>query len=64
MTMPIDIFRLEDDTSLLWMEATDSIKTAQSRVADFIQKTPADYLIVSQATGEEIVMKRDEGCLV
>jgi hypothetical protein len=59
MTEPIDIFRLESEKSVLWVGKAASVEMAKRHVANLIQEAPADYLILSQRTGEKTFVKMD-----
>jgi len=63
MTVPYDIFHKESDGGLLWREAVETMEHVEKRVRELMTKSPGEYLIVNQQTGQRFVIKPD-GSLV
>ena len=59
MVPPLDIFKLEQDGSLVWKGTVESLAVAKLSVAVLLETTPADYLIYSAQTGHKMVIKID-----
>ena len=53
---PFDIFRTEDEGSLLWRGTAASIDEAKALVHEWAKLTPGEYVIVSLATGSRLVL--------
>ena len=58
MLPPFDIFRAEPDRQVLWLEAAPDLVHARERVQAWIAETPAEYIILSQQTGNKIVLNQ------
>jgi hypothetical protein len=56
MALMFDIFRTDADGSTHWCEAADNLEAAKNRTKELLQATSAQYIIVSQGTGERIVI--------
>jgi hypothetical protein len=59
MTHPIDIFQLEA-AGVRWLEAAPDIEQAKARVKELGAKSPGEYLVLNQRTGNKIVIKSDD----
>jgi hypothetical protein len=53
MLDPFDIFKLEQNGSVRWLRAIPDLERAKS----YVSKVPADYLILNQRTGEQIIIQ-------
>ena len=56
MVPPFDIFRLEKDGSLQWLQTADSLQAAQLRIEVLGLSAPGQYVIFSQKTGHKTVI--------
>jgi hypothetical protein len=58
MLDPFDIFKMEQNGAVSWVRATSDFERAKSYVNNVLAvATPADYLILSQRTGERIIIQ-------
>jgi hypothetical protein len=57
MIPPYDIFRTEPNGSSRWLEAASTLDDAKARIQAMAAIAPGEYLIVSQRTGNRLVMK-------
>jgi len=57
---PLDIFRKEQG-NYVWKGAAESLELAQSKVKQLAEKSPGEYMIFSQTTGNKIVIKIESG---
>ena len=57
MIEPLDIFIKTNDGSYLWKAAADSFELAKSTVQRLAARSPGEYMIFNQATGNKIVVK-------
>lgn len=57
MIPPYDIFRTEPNGSSRWVEAASTLDEAKARIQAMAAISPGEYLIVSQRTGNKLVMK-------
>jgi hypothetical protein len=55
-----DIFRMDKDGSLFWIGVAESIEGAKHQIRILSALAPADYLILSQTTGERIIIRTPE----
>ena len=60
MVPPFDIFQKEPDGKLRWIEAAESLESAQARVQKFMKLSPGEYMIFSQKTGNKILIGSPE----
>ena len=60
MLLPFDIFRVDADGTHR-CACVGTLDGAKSRVREFMETWPAEYLVVSRATGQKISIERD-GC--
>jgi hypothetical protein len=51
MESPFDIFRAEDEGSLLWRGSAASLDEAKARILELAQSCPAEYVIVNLQSG-------------
>jgi hypothetical protein len=58
MLLPFDIFRVDTDGTHR-CACVGTLDGAQSRVREFMEAWPAEYLVVSRATGQKISIGRD-----
>jgi len=63
MIPPYDIFRT-DIAGLCWLEAAATIEGAKARVQDLAARSPGEYFVVSQITGNELMIKLDSASAV
>ena len=58
MLDPFDIFKLEQNGSVMWLRAIPDLERAKSYVVKILViAAPADYLILNQRTGERIIIQ-------
>jgi hypothetical protein len=57
---PLDIFRFEQDGSIVWKGTAETLEAAKLSVKVLAESSPADYLIFSPATGDKVVVKLKE----
>jgi hypothetical protein len=57
MIPPYDIFRMEPNGSSCWLQAVSTLDDAKARIQAMAAISPGEYLIVSQRTGNRLVMK-------
>ena len=60
MPRPLDIYKFENDGSMLWKGTAESMEVAKLSVKVLAATSPGDYLIFSPATGEKTVVKLKE----
>jgi hypothetical protein len=58
MAHTLDIFNA-DANGLIWQGTADNLEGAKANVKALRAKSPGDYVIFSQQTGDKIVMKAD-----
>ena len=58
MAHKLDIFKV-DANGLIWQGTADDLAGAKSNVRTLRAKSPGDYVIFSQQTGDKIVVKAD-----
>jgi hypothetical protein len=56
-----DVFKVANDGSQILLEAADNLDAAISRVVALRVNFPGQYLIVSQATGRQILFTANGG---
>jgi hypothetical protein len=59
MVDPFDIFQTETVGSLRWVEAAKSLEDAKARVQDLALRSPGEYIILDQKTGNKIAIKSE-----
>ena len=57
MIPPLDVFKVEQDGTLRWLEAAHTFDAAKERIAALSAKAPGEYVIYSQKTGNKTVIK-------
>jgi hypothetical protein len=57
MTVPFDIFQAESDGSVLWLESAATLEDAKARIQQLAVRSPGEYLLVNQETGNKLVIK-------
>lgn len=57
MIPPLDVFRVEADGHLRWLEAAQTLDAAKARIAALGTISPGEYVIYSQKTGNKTVIK-------
>ena len=57
MIPPLDVFKVEADGHLRWLEAAQSLEAAKSRIAALAATSPGEYVIYSQRTGNKTVIR-------
>jgi hypothetical protein len=60
MLRPLDIFKLENDGSIVWKGTAETLENAKLSVKILTETSPGDYLIFSPATGERTVIQLKE----
>jgi hypothetical protein len=60
MLRPLDIFKLENDGSIVWKGIAETLENAKLSVKILAETSPGDYLIFSPATGERTVIQLKE----
>jgi hypothetical protein len=58
MAHKVDIFK-SDANGLIWQGTADDLDGAKANVKALRVKSPGDYIIFSQQTGDKIVVKAD-----
>jgi hypothetical protein len=58
MFAPLDVFRMEGGV-YIWKAAAESFELAKLTVQRLAATSPGEYMIYSQTTGKEIVVKPD-----
>lgn len=61
MSQPFDIFRIAKGGELHWLEATETLEAAASRVNTLRQRSNGDYMILSHRTGKRILFTASGG---
>jgi hypothetical protein len=51
MIWPFDIFRVQDDGHVLWIEAVASLQDAKRRVNTMILNSDSRFIVLNQVTG-------------
>jgi hypothetical protein len=59
MTPPFDIFQVETDGNVRWLEAAVTFEGAKARVQELALRLPGEYLLLDQKTGNRLVIKLD-----
>ena len=57
MPRPLDIYKFENDGTILWKGTAENMEIAKLSVKTLVETSPGDYLIFSPATGEKTVVK-------
>ena len=52
MKNPFDIMRVLSDDTLAWVEATDDMNAAKTRVCELLADSPGEYIVFNQDTKE------------
>ena len=55
-----DIFRVSENGSLLWVETAATLEAARSQVNGLQTTSAGDYVVVSQKTGNKMVIRYSE----
>jgi hypothetical protein len=58
MTHFLDIFRVETD-GVRWIESAATLEDAKVRVQELAVRSPTEYLVLDQKTGNKLVIKPD-----
>ena len=61
MSHHFDVFKVAENRVLVLLEAADNLDSAISRVIALRENFPGEYLIVSQATGRQIMFTSKGG---
>lgn len=56
MVPPFDIFRLDKEQKLRWIESADNLQAAKLRIEVLGLSEPGEYVIFSQKTGNKTVI--------
>lgn len=59
MTAPFDIFRAETNGGVLWIESATTLEDAKARVQELAMRSPGEYLLLNQKTGNKLVIRLD-----
>jgi hypothetical protein len=59
MFPPFDIFRVESDGRLVWKDTAETLDLARLRIKISMVSQPGDYVIYSQQTGHNTVIRSD-----
>ena len=54
-----DIFRAENNGSILWIGSAANEAEAKGRIQELGMGSPGDYLLLNQKTGNELVIRHD-----
>ena len=57
MLPPFDLFKVEKDGNLRWIEVASDLDRAKARAKSLAASSPGEYLIVNQKTGEKVSIK-------
>jgi hypothetical protein len=57
MTPPFDIFQTETSGGVRWLEAAATLEDAKARVEELAARSPGEYLLLNQKTGNKLVIK-------
>lgn len=63
MTLPIDIFQLEANGSVLWRGTAADLEEAKLRIQEFAVRSPGEYMILSRISGTKTIVKAGGGGL-
>jgi hypothetical protein len=58
MTPKLDIFRVETG-GVRWVEAVATLEGARARVQELAARSPGEYFLLDQETGNKLVIKVD-----
>ena len=59
MNAPFDIFRTETNGGVLWIESAATLQDARARVQELGMRSPGEYLLLNQETGNKLVIRLD-----
>jgi len=59
MIPPFDIFRVANDSHLIWKAAAEDLESAQRRIKLLMGVEPGDYVIYSQKTGHKTLVRSE-----
>ena len=54
MTAFFDIFQAETTGDVLWLGTAVTIEDAKARAREFARRSPGEYLVLNQKTGDKI----------
>ena len=60
MIPPLDIFRIDLNGNLIWLEPAQDMDSAKVRLRILGAVVPGKYIVVSQKTGNRTVFSLDE----
>jgi hypothetical protein len=60
VTAPFDIFENEKSGTVLWVGSAVTIEDARSRIQKIAQRSPCEYVVLNQKTGNKVVIKIEE----
>jgi hypothetical protein len=55
---PFDIFLTEIE-GVLWLESAETLEGAKARVQELAVRSPGEYLLLNQVTGNQLLIKAD-----
>jgi hypothetical protein len=59
MNSLFDIFRIETNGGVLWIESAATLENAKARVQELGMRSPGEYLLLNQETGNKLVIPLD-----
>jgi hypothetical protein len=59
MNALFDIFRTETNGGVLWIESAATLESAKARVQELGKRSPGEYLLLNQETGNKLVIRLD-----
>jgi hypothetical protein len=54
-----DIFQTETGGSVRWLEAAKTLEDAKARVQELALRSPGEYVVLDQKTGNKLVINSD-----
>ena len=57
MLPPLDIFFKMEDGTYVWKAPAESLAHAQAKIKELAAKSPGEYMIFSQTTGNKVIVK-------
>lgn len=59
MSVPFDIFLTETNGGVLWIGTAETVEDAQARVRELASRSPGEYFLLNQKTGNRLVIRLD-----
>jgi hypothetical protein len=60
MTAPFDIFAVETG-GVHWLGSAETLEGAKARIHELAQRSPGEFVLLNQQTGNKVVIKTDGG---